>query len=96
MLRRPTRPRSSKADNSGNDRCFGVAVINESVVGGDLCKRLRERGGDRSIADPTLPSVKSSEGRDYSYRAPIQQLPTCARVKRAIEANILTNALPPL
>ena len=49
-----------------------------------------------SIADPTLPSVKSSEGRDYLYRTQIQQLPTCAIVKRAIEPNILTNALPPL
>ena len=53
-------------------------------------------GAIGSIADPTLPSVKSSEGRDYSYRTQIQQLPTCAVVKRAIEPNILTNALPPL
>jgi hypothetical protein len=30
MLRRPTPPRSSKADNWGNDRCFGVSVIDIS------------------------------------------------------------------
>ncbi|MEG4293471.1 hypothetical protein Q5692_32720 [Microcoleus sp. C2C3] len=53
-------------------------------------------GAIGSIADPTLPSLKSSEGRDYLYRTQIQQLATCAIVKGAIEANILTNALPPL
>ena len=96
MLRRPTRPRSSKADNWGKARCFGVAVINESVVAGDLFNRSRQRGAIGSIADPTLPSLKSSEGRDYLYRTQIQQLATCAIVKGAIEPNILTNALPPL
>ena len=53
-------------------------------------------GAIGSIADPTLPSVKSSEGRDYLYRIQIQQLATCVIVKRASEPNILTKALPPL
>ncbi len=53
-------------------------------------------GAIGSIPDPTLPSIKSSKGRDYLYRTQIQQLPTCVIVKRAIEPNILTNALPPL
>ncbi len=95
MLRRPTRPRSSKADNRAKDRCFRVAVINESMVGGDLCKRIRQRGAIGSIADPTLPRVKSSEGRDYLYRTLIQQLPSSVIGNRAIEPNILTKALPP-
>ena len=96
MLRRQTRPRSSKADNWGNDRCFGVAVINESVVAGDLSNP--DPSPDRltpMIADPTLPSVKSGEGRDYLYRTQIQQLASSVIVKRAIESNILTKALLP-
>ena len=96
MLRIPTRPRSSKADKWGNAGCFGVAVINESVVAGDLFNKSRQRGGAiGSGADPTIPSVKSSDGRDYLYKTQIQQLPTCVIVNRAIEPNILTNALPP-
>ena len=92
MLRRPTRPRSSKADNWGNDRCFGVAVINESVVGGDLCKRTRNRAGDRVTGRPNPTSVKSSEGRDYLYRTQIEELQTSVMGKRALP-NILTKAL---
>ena len=65
---------------------LGAIYVRGAVSGGAI----------GSIADPTLPSVKSSEGRDYSYRVQIQQLPTCAIVKRAIEPNILTNALAPL
>ena len=58
MLRRPTRPRSSKADNWGNDRCFGVAVINESVVGGDLYRTHL-----RSFDDRPRQAMGSRHGR---------------------------------
>ena len=55
-------------------------------------------GAIGSIADPTLPSVKSREGRDYylNYRTQIQQLGTCVIMNWALEPNILTKALPPL
>jgi len=92
MLRRATRARSSKADNWGNGRCFGVAVINESVVAGDLCKRTRNRAGDRVTGRPNPTSVKSSEGRDYLYRTQIEELQTSVMGKRALP-NILTKAL---
>ena len=49
-----------------------------------------------SIADPTIPSVKSSEGTDSLYRNQIQELPTCVIVNRAIVPKILTKALLPL
>ena len=65
---------------------LGAIYVRGSVSGGAI----------ESIADPTLPNVKSSEGRDYLYRTQIQQLPTCVIVNRAIEPNILTNALPAL
>jgi len=68
---------------------LGAIYVRASVSGGAI----------GSGADPTLPSVKSSEGRDYLYylyRTQIQQLPTCVIVNRAIEPNILTKALPPL
>ena len=64
---------------------LGAVYVRGSVSGGAI----------GSGADPTIPSVKSSEGRDYLYRTQIQQLPTCVIVNRAIEPNILTKALPP-
>jgi len=65
---------------------LGAIYVRGAVSGGAI----------GSGADPTIPKVKSSEGRDYLYRTQIQQLPSCVIGNRAIEPNILTKALPPL
>ena len=64
---------------------LGAIYVRGAVSGGAI----------GSGADPTIPSVKSSEGTDYLlYRTQIQEVPTCVIVNRAIEPNILTKALP--
>ena len=64
---------------------LGAIYVRGAVSGGAM----------GSIADPTIPSVKSSEGTDSLYRNQIQELPTCVIVKRAIEPKIIMKALPP-